>query len=131
MDIDDDDDDFYAPEEAVAAPATAPVNPSDAAVPAEAAVQDKGLDYGSDAIEDGASGEDNGGAMEEDDEGGEDGEDGGDDGEDDDDDDSDIDIIMERKDGTKAAAPSYVICIPLLRTRTLQPLLTTKTTKIQ
>lgn len=78
MDVDEDDD-FYAPEE--------PTVPSAPPAQAPQAAADTRADQHED-LEEGEE-EDEGGAMDEDD-----------------DDDSDIDIITERKDGTKAAPPS-------------------------
>ncbi|KAF9880125.1 cleavage and polyadenylylation specificity factor subunit [Colletotrichum karsti] len=86
MDIDEDDD-FYAPEEPTV-PTTATENEAPKASPPKVVESNK-----TEELEEGEE-EDEGGAMDEDE------------------DDSDIDIITERKDGTKAAPPTDIRNIP-------------------
>ncbi|KAF6791047.1 Fip1 domain-containing protein [Colletotrichum sojae] len=87
MDIDEDDD-FYAPEEPTVPTTTTPTTPTTATENAAPKEQSPKVES-KDELEEGEE-EDEGGAMDEDE------------------DDSDIDIITERKDGTKAAPPTYV-----------------------
>ncbi|KAF6810281.1 Fip1 domain-containing protein [Colletotrichum plurivorum] len=82
MDIDEDDD-FYAPEEPTVPTTTTPTTATENAAPKEQSPKVESKDE----LEEGEE-EDEGGAMDEDE------------------DESDIDIITERKDGTKAAPPT-------------------------
>ncbi|WYZ44900.1 hypothetical protein EsH8_VIII_000216 [Colletotrichum jinshuiense] len=86
MDIDEDDD-FYAPEEPAVEATTTPATTTNPTEDAAATIPSPQVDAKSDELEEGEE-EDEGGAMDEDE------------------DDSDIDIITERKDGTKAEPPT-------------------------